>query len=209
MGRAIWFSSGLFKDIPCWFDLCHGLSPSAGKAGQKHLSSRTESEQSPICSWALSQPWPLANVYVKGLRSSTRGVMHQQAQLCLATCSLHPEGVHTGHPKRSNVPAGFFLGGAASLCSALCRFRVAVAGWGQNCAKHCVNDRDSQVPVSAFGTVLFVSGAVSCDRKDHLIPKIRNPLVSHDNTELSSSHSCTASVSQLGRSMMRHSRRRV
>lgn len=135
--------------------------------------------------------------------------MHQLAQLCLTTSSLHPQGVHTGHPKRLDVPTGFCLGEAASLCCALCRFRVAVAGWGQNCAKHRVNDRDSQVPVFVFGTVLFISGAVSCDRKDHLIPKIRNPLVLviTDNRELSSSHSCTASVSQLGRRVM--SRRRV
>lgn len=144
-------------------------------------------------------------------RSSTRGVMHQQAQLCLATCSLHPEGVLTGHPKRLGVPPGFCLGEGAPLCSALCRYRVAVAGWSQNCAKHHVNDRDNQAPVSVFGTVLFISGAVSCDGKDHLIPKIRNTLVLviRDNTELSSSHPCTASVSQLGRSMLRHPRRRV
>lgn len=135
--------------------------------------------------------------------------MHQLAQLRLATCSLHSQRVHTGHPKRLDVPSGLCLREAASLCCALCRFRVAAAGWGQNCAKHHVNDRDHQVPVSVFGTVSFISGAVSCDRKDHLIPKIRNPLVLviPDNRELSSSNSCTASVSQLGRSMM--SRRRV
>lgn len=131
------------------------------------------------------------------------------AVLCTCSC-MNPEGVRTGHPQSLEVPPGFCLGEAASLCSALCRFRVAVAALA-NCAKHHVSDRDNQVPVPVFGTVLFISGAVSCDGKDHLIPKIRNPLVLVicDNTELSSSHSCPASVSQLGRSMMRHSRRRV
>ena len=28
-GRTAWLSSGLFKAITCWFDLCHGLSSSA------------------------------------------------------------------------------------------------------------------------------------------------------------------------------------
>lgn len=79
--------------------------------------------------------------------------------------------------------------------------RLALVHWGQNCTKRCANNIDNQVPVSVLGTVEFVSRAVSCDGKDHLIPKIRNPLalVIHDNAELFSSLSCTVFISQLGR----------
>lgn len=58
-----------------------------------------------------------------------------------------------------------------------------------------LSDTDNQVPV--LGTVAFISRDVSCDRKVHLIPKIRKPLVlaNLDIAELSSSHSCTVFVS--------------
>lgn len=64
-----------------------------------------------------------------------------------------------GHPKRLGAPLEPHLGEAASLCwdhkdvpcADLGWLRLALVGWGQNCA----NDIDNQVPVSVLGTCLI------------------------------------------------------